>query len=91
MLYFYTPVFQVSKDLTADPPVAWQVSPGRGSAPIEIADPMPSGRYHWDDGGNGLGQIGVRYVIEVAESEPAQAEWTLKTRAEVDADYPGVF
>ena len=91
MIYYYTPVFQIAEDLSAELPVYWEVSPGKGSAPIEIADPMPSGRYHWDDGGNGLGQIGVRYAIEVDASEPPQDDWTLKTKAEVDADYPGVF
>ena len=76
VIYFYTPVF------TSE---GGDSMPGTGSDPIVCADPIPAGmRCHHD-------ATVPRYAIEVQATEPAQADWTLKTRSEVNADYPGIF
>ena len=34
---------------------------------------------------------GVRFVLETPDGTPSRAGWTVKTVAEVEADYPGLI
>jgi hypothetical protein len=86
-VYYYTPLWagdvpNADPDLPGHPVTA----PGMvdGAATVQ-ADPMPTGisLVHYDD-------VTPRCVVAVAEAQTISG-WAEETKAQVDADYPGVF
>jgi len=76
-MYVYTPIF-------TDPADGSQ-HPGKGDPVVlAVADVGPECRVPRHD-------PGVRFVLQVAAGTTLQAGWTEQTKAQVNADYPGLI
>jgi len=102
MIYYYTPVYTTPGvpagtpildpngdpviDPDGDPMTTGDnqlpiISPGAGS---ELADPVLGQSARYDS-------TIPRFALQVPDETPAQSGWALKTKAQVDTDYPGAF